>query len=99
MRPPNFADSKLARRRNPYDTGPIDPVATTVAGEVPEPITEPTPAASTFESDVLTVDQAAALLRVGRNAVYDAVNRGELPHRRIGKTIRLSRTALIRWLG
>ena len=99
MRPPNFANSKLARRLNRHDTGPIDPVTATVAGEDTEPITEPTPAASTLESDVLTVDQAAALLRVGRNAVYDAVNRGEIPHRRIGKTIRLSRTALIRWLG
>ena len=35
----------------------------------------------------------------GRNAVYDAIGRGDVPHRRIGKTIRLSRAALVRWLG
>ena len=49
-------------------------------------------------SDVLTVDEAADLLKVGRNAVYDAIGRGDLPHGRIGKTIRLSRAALMRWL-
>lgn len=50
------------------------------------------------ENDVLTVAEAAQLLRVGRNALYDAIGRGEVPHRRIGKNIRLSRAALMRWL-
>lgn len=50
-------------------------------------------------TDVLTVDEAAEFLRVGRNALYDAIGRGDVPHRRIGKTIRLSRAALMRWLG
>ena len=49
-------------------------------------------------SDVLTVDEAAILLKVGRNAIYDAIGRGDLPHGRIGKTIRLSRAAVMRWL-
>lgn len=48
--------------------------------------------------DVLTVEQAAKFLRLGRNAVYDAIGRGEIPHRRIGRSIRLSRVALLRWL-
>jgi len=48
--------------------------------------------------DVLTVEQAAKFLRLGRNAVYDGVGRGEIPHRRIGRAIRLSRAALVRWL-
>lgn len=47
---------------------------------------------------MLTVEQAAALLQLGRNAVYDGCTRGEIPHRRIGKLIRLSRAALLRWL-
>jgi excisionase family DNA binding protein len=38
-------------------------------------------------------------LQLGRNAVYDAIGRGEIPHRRIGRAIRLSRAALVRWLG
>ena len=48
--------------------------------------------------DVLTVDEAADFLHLGRQAVYDAVGRGEIPHRRIGKHIRFSRTGLIQWL-
>lgn len=50
------------------------------------------------ESDVLTVEEGARFLRIGRNQLYDAIGRGEVPHRRIGKTIRLSRTVLLRWL-
>lgn len=49
-------------------------------------------------ADVLTVSEAAKLLRIGRNALYDAIGRNEVPHRRIGKNIRLSRNALMRWL-
>ena len=49
-------------------------------------------------ADVLTVDEAAEFLRIGRNALYEAVGRNEVPHRRIGKNIRLSRAALVRWL-
>jgi len=51
-----------------------------------------------LQDDILTVEQAAKFLRVGRNAVYDAIGRGEIPHRRIGRSIRLSRVALLRWL-
>lgn len=48
--------------------------------------------------DVLTVEEGAVFLRVGRNQLYDAIGRGEVPHRRIGRTIRLSRTVLVQWL-
>ena len=48
---------------------------------------------------VLTVDEVAALLRVNRKTVYDAIKRGQIPGvRRIGGTIRVSRDALLRWL-
>jgi excisionase family DNA binding protein len=50
------------------------------------------------DDDVLTVEQAAKFLRMGRNAVYDGIGRGEIPHRRIGRMIRLSRAALMQWL-
>ena len=50
------------------------------------------------DTDVLTVEEAAEYLRVGRNALYDAIGRGEIPHRRIGKSIRLLRGELLRWL-
>ena len=50
------------------------------------------------ESDVLTVDEAAQYLRIGRSQAYDAIGRGEIPHRRVGRSIRLSRAALRAWL-
>lgn len=43
---------------------------------------------------VLTVREVAAMLRVGRNQLYEAVARGELPAIRIGRTIRIPATAL-----
>ena len=53
---------------------------------------------ATQDDDVLTVEQAAKFLRLGRNAVYDGIGCGEIPHRRIGRAIRLSRAALMQWL-
>lgn len=50
------------------------------------------------EPEVLTVDEAAELLRVGRNNVYNLVARNKIPHARLGKHIRFSRAALLRWL-
>ena len=51
-----------------------------------------------LDPDVLSVEEAAEFLRVGRNQLYDALGRGEIPHRRIGRSIRLSRAVLLRWL-
>lgn len=48
--------------------------------------------------DVLDVPQVAQLLRVGRNTVYALVGRNAIPHRRLGKTIRFSRAAVMSWL-
>jgi excisionase family DNA binding protein len=45
--------------------------------------------------DVLTVDEAADLLRVNRKTLYESIRRGQVPAGRIGGTIRLSRTALV----
>lgn len=50
------------------------------------------------DHDVLTVDEGAALLRIGRRQMYEAIGRGEIPHRRIGRSIRLSRAVLLKWL-
>ncbi len=47
--------------------------------------------------EIMTVDEAAHFLRVGRSQLYDAIGRGDVPHRRIGRSIRLSRTELVRW--
>ena len=50
------------------------------------------------DDDAIDVRGAMALLKLGRNAVYDACARGDIPHRRIGKLIRFSRAGLRSWL-
>lgn len=49
--------------------------------------------------DVLTVPEAARLARVGRNAMYQAVARGEIYSVRIGRSVRIPKIALTRFLG
>jgi excisionase family DNA binding protein len=49
---------------------------------------------------VLTVDEVATLLRVDRKTIYEMIRRGELPGvRRIRRAIRVSRMAVLEWLG
>ncbi|ONH29163.1 helix-turn-helix domain-containing protein [Pseudofrankia asymbiotica] len=57
----------------------------------------PTPAAPV--SEVLTLEEAAELLRVSVDDVRALVESGDLPARRIGETWRLTRTAVLTWLG
>jgi excisionase family DNA binding protein len=45
--------------------------------------------------EVLTVREMAAILRVGRNQLYEAVARGEVRAVRIGRSIRIPKTALL----
>ncbi len=47
---------------------------------------------------LLTVPEAAKLLRISRNLAYELVARGEIPSVRLGRVIRVPRTALERWL-
>lgn len=53
---------------------------------------------SVTPAEVLNVDQVAELLHLGRNTVYDAANRGEIPHRRVGRRLLFSRSAVLEWL-
>jgi excisionase family DNA binding protein len=75
-------------------------------GERPSPAPPSTPTApldltdsstSTLATlpEVLTVREAAAILRVGRNQLYQAVARGELGAVHIGRSIRIPKTALL----
>jgi excisionase family DNA binding protein len=48
---------------------------------------------------VLTVEEAAEALRISRGSAYEAVRTGDLPHVRIGRTIRVPRAALLALLG
>jgi excisionase family DNA binding protein len=48
---------------------------------------------------VLTVEEAAAVLRIGRSAAYEAVKVGEIPSIRIGRSLRIPKHQLERLLG
>ncbi|MBA2274913.1 MAG: helix-turn-helix domain-containing protein [Actinobacteria bacterium] len=48
--------------------------------------------------ELLTVMEAAALMRTGRDTTYGLVREGKIPHVRLGKQIRIPRTALISFL-
>jgi excisionase family DNA binding protein len=54
--------------------------------------------ADASDYDVLTADEVAGILRVDRKTVYDAAGRGKIPHRRLGKRMVFSRSALLEWL-
>ena len=49
-------------------------------------------------AEVLTVTEAARLLRLSRNSAYAAVARGELPSVRVGRRLLIPREALERFL-
>jgi excisionase family DNA binding protein len=47
---------------------------------------------------VLTVTEAATLLRISRNSAYEAARRGEIPTIRLGRRLLVPRAALERLL-
>ncbi len=51
------------------------------------------------DAAVIRVEDLAAMLDIGRRAAYEAVARGDVPGViRIGRSIRVSRQAVDRWL-
>ncbi len=55
-----------------------------------------TPTVATDRPAVITVDEAAALLRTGPKAVRRAVQDGTIPSLRVGRHIRIPYAALMR---
>jgi excisionase family DNA binding protein len=47
---------------------------------------------------VLTVEEAARALRIGRGSAYEAVRQGAIPAVRIGRTLRIPRHSLLAML-
>jgi excisionase family DNA binding protein len=45
----------------------------------------------------LTVPEAAAVMRLGKNRVYQLCQTGELPHRRVGVSIHIRRETAETW--
>lgn len=49
-------------------------------------------------TQLLTVDEAAEVLRVNRKTLYDAIKANQVPGViRLGKVIRIGRSALLAW--
>jgi excisionase family DNA binding protein len=46
------------------------------------------------QPDVLTVEEVRKRLRLGRNAMYDAISNGQVPSIRLGRRILIPRLAL-----
>jgi excisionase family DNA binding protein len=90
------ADAEVYRCRYPHSRGDPPPAQA-------EPPTSPGATqdlAGMLERlpEVLTVREAAAVLRIGRNQLYEAVARGELRAFRIGRSIRIPKQALLELL-
>ena len=73
---------------HPYAQEPTSPTA-------PLDLTDSSTSALATMPEVLTVSEAAAILRIGRNQLYQAVGRGELGAVRIGRSIRIPKQALL----
>jgi len=48
---------------------------------------------------VLTMEDVARYLRVGRTAAYELAHRPDFPAIRIGRLVRVNREAFLRWCG
>lgn len=51
------------------------------------------------EPEVMDADQLAVFLGVDRKTVYEYAARSVIPHRRLGKRLLFSRSAIVSWLG
>lgn len=56
------------------------------------------PRGSDERPPVLTITEAASLLRISRNSAYEAARRGEIPTIRLGRRLLVPRAALERLL-
>lgn len=49
-------------------------------------------------SDILTVEEAAELLKIPRSSVYKLAQEGKLPAQKVGRHWRFHRMTLLRWV-
>ena len=50
------------------------------------------------QHEYLKVPEVAKVLRIARSRAYELVAEGEIPSVRIGRSVRVSRKELVRWL-
>ena len=48
--------------------------------------------------DILTVDQLAEYLGIGKQRVYEAVSRNAIPYFKVGKSLRFRKSAVDKWI-
>lgn len=49
------------------------------------------------DPDIITAEQVAEAIGIGRNSVYEAAARNEIPARRVGRRYIFSRRAILAW--
>ncbi len=94
--PAEFKPQERAAPASPNDT-PM-PQATAKAAEVAAPEAPRAERAAVDDRLALTVPEAAELLGIGKTLAYELVDRGELPHVRLGRAVRVSRRELEEWI-
>lgn len=50
------------------------------------------------QSDILTVDEAAELLKIPRSSVYKLAQQGKIPSKKVGRHWRFHRQAIVNWV-
>lgn len=50
------------------------------------------------QSDILTIDEVAALLKIPRSTVYKLAQQGKLPAKKVGKHWRFHRGMVMDWI-
>jgi len=51
-----------------------------------------------LNSDILTVEEAAELLKIPRSSVYKLAQEGKIPAKKVGRHWRFHRETLINWI-
>ena len=52
----------------------------------------------TSNSDILTVDETAALLKIPRSSVYKLAQEGKIPAQKVGRHWRFYRPTVLKWI-
>lgn len=50
------------------------------------------------QTDILTVDEAAELLKIPRSSVYKLSQQGKIPAQKVGRHWRFHRATLLKWI-
>ena len=50
------------------------------------------------QSEILTVGEAAALLKIPRSSVYKLAQQGKIPAQKVGRHWRFHRETLVKWI-